>query len=921
MEALYIQPLEGEGLLTKEEKKDKSGDLDAERMEASSPIGCTTEEETDEDSEAEPPPAVRRKVSFADAFGLDLVSVKEFDNAEGTGAEASWPDDAEVVHSSEDFYLSCLFTVPSSPDELDERLQAQTVELESIELLPGTTILRGIIRVVNLSYSKNVYARMTLDRWSSYFDLLAEYVPGSSDRKTDRFTFRYTLVPPFDKEGARVEFCLRYETSVGTFWSNNKEMNYVLFCHQRGQMKEYMAQAQEESSSYNSKRSCLKANRNGSGEEKTKDTVNPSTDPAEVEAVHRVEKAGRDKVDGPKVQSLLPCKEHKPWVESVKSRRRATRLARVQHYLSESRHQLPKAFPHDTASGQKASRHTLSPWGDSTSSLYKCQKTQPSKSAGVLTYHQIPLLTLDWNDDAPQQLRTADVDDILTGGAKMTLSKGAEENTPSVNDTWETFPETTNDAIYKEISVSDVWQVFLNGPSCKDQSDVPESEWLQTAVSVSPSNDTGPQIQNSARSQEIREFQVGADTPTTLHSHTLAACQLQSDTCEMLSATAAFNAEDHQPAEACDSSPRDDSTYPQDASQRSLTNSVTDTPQEFCLKRAPPVSEDFVDSPTECHNHADWKRGRERIIGTAEGIRGDEPFTLHTADLVTSSGELETTDMTAMAESQNASAVDRISQAARQDEGLSSEGEGEATGTAHNAIDDTLAFRDTIRQETKDTMRLALSTSRQGLEEGITMNQAPKKVSPGKETFWPHETKECDICLRYVDEMRCEKNGLNQNSENLQQMGENYGDDTETLQSCAERFDSNQTGEDDPQQNRIIATEGNEKVSSNTPNMEVSEKATVSCTASKETEARIGAGTETIKQVRQRNDEASQLNSFGQIGDATSIVESGMMTCAKPSTPISTIVSAVQRYMPPCVQKWHCYVERLLAVPEVDVDN
>lgn len=261
MEALSIQALEEAGLMTEEEEEEKSGEQDAERIEAFTPLGSTTEDETDEDSEPETPPVVRRKVSFADAFGLDLVSVKEFDTAEVTRAEVSWPDDGLVAHPSDEFYLSCLFAVPSSSEELDQKLQTQMMELESIELLPGTTTLRGIIRVVNLCYSKKVFARISLDRWSSYFDLLAEYVPGSSDRKTDRFTFSYILVPPFHKEGSRVEFCLCYETSVGTFWANNKEMNYVLFCHQRGQMKEHVAQTQEESCSYKSKRSCLKANR------------------------------------------------------------------------------------------------------------------------------------------------------------------------------------------------------------------------------------------------------------------------------------------------------------------------------------------------------------------------------------------------------------------------------------------------------------------------------------------------------------------------------------------------------------------------------------------------------------------------------------------------------------------------------------
>uniref|UniRef100_A0A3B4Y0I3 CBM21 domain-containing protein n=1 Tax=Seriola lalandi dorsalis TaxID=1841481 RepID=A0A3B4Y0I3_SERLL len=216
--------------------------------EALSLTGSTTEEETDEDSEPEPPPVVRRKVSFADAFGLNLVSVKEFDDVE-VESEVSQPPEMEATHPLEEFYMSCLFTAPSSPEELDQRLQVQMIELESIELLPGTTTLRGTIRVVNLCYSKSVYARITLDCWNSYFDLLAEYVPGSSDMKTDRFTFKYTLIPPFERQGTRLEFCLRYDTSVGTFWANNKDINYVLFLHQKGQVKEQGSQVLEESPS------------------------------------------------------------------------------------------------------------------------------------------------------------------------------------------------------------------------------------------------------------------------------------------------------------------------------------------------------------------------------------------------------------------------------------------------------------------------------------------------------------------------------------------------------------------------------------------------------------------------------------------------------------------------------------------------
>uniref|UniRef100_A0A6Q2WQR9 CBM21 domain-containing protein n=1 Tax=Esox lucius TaxID=8010 RepID=A0A6Q2WQR9_ESOLU len=199
--------------------------------------GSTDESDESDGSEPEPPTVIRRKVSFADAFGLDLVYVKEFDSADQTEAQGANPAEPRANGNKEtdEYFLSSLFAVPSSPEELERRLQDQKLELESIELLPGTTILRVIVRVANLCYNKSLYARITLDSWKTYFDLLAEYVPGSSDGTTDRFAFRLTLVPPFEMEGARVEFCLRYETSVGTFWANNSEMNYVLSnSHNRG---------------------------------------------------------------------------------------------------------------------------------------------------------------------------------------------------------------------------------------------------------------------------------------------------------------------------------------------------------------------------------------------------------------------------------------------------------------------------------------------------------------------------------------------------------------------------------------------------------------------------------------------------------------------------------------------------------------
>lgn len=256
MEALCVQTWEKALVIREGERVRKRRGLQEAGVEAPSPTGSATGEDTDEDSEPEPPPVSRRKVSFADAFGLNLVSVKEFDNAEAAESYENPPPGREASLSLEELSVSCLFTVPSSPEELGQRLREHMVELESIELIPGTTTVRGNIRVVNLCYTKSVHVRMSLDRWATHFDLSADYVPGSSDMRTDRFAFTYTLVLPPQAEGTRVELCLRYETPLGTFWANNKGMNYVLFCYKKVPVNG--PQGQEEGKS---KRSCLRASR------------------------------------------------------------------------------------------------------------------------------------------------------------------------------------------------------------------------------------------------------------------------------------------------------------------------------------------------------------------------------------------------------------------------------------------------------------------------------------------------------------------------------------------------------------------------------------------------------------------------------------------------------------------------------------
>ncbi|XP_073429412.1 protein phosphatase 1 regulatory subunit 3A [Dendrobates tinctorius] len=217
-----------------------------------SPLPRRRSSVSSDDGDLEQPPTVARKVSFADAFGFDLVSVKEFDTWEIPTVTTSFVMESIKI---EEFYLAPDFILPPAGDIM-ERLHAKKVTLEAVDFIPGTSSMKGIIRVLNVSFEKQVYVRMSLDSWQSHYDLLAEYVPDSCNGETDQFFFTISLVSPYQKEGARVDFCLCYETAVGTFWDNNDGHNYVLTC----QKKELIVEVDKSSEEVidKNKKSCLK---------------------------------------------------------------------------------------------------------------------------------------------------------------------------------------------------------------------------------------------------------------------------------------------------------------------------------------------------------------------------------------------------------------------------------------------------------------------------------------------------------------------------------------------------------------------------------------------------------------------------------------------------------------------------------------
>lgn len=206
-----------------------------------------------DDGDLGPSQTVTRKVSFADALGFDLVSVKEFDTWDVPIVSPNFETESVKI---EEFYLTPSFVLPPIGC-LMERLHTTKVLLEMVDFVPSTTSMKGIIRVLNMSYEKQIYVRMSFDDWHSFYDLLAEYIPDSTIGNTDQFSFTISFATPYQKEGAKVEFCICYETSVGTFWDNNDGSNYVLTCQKKEQFVDVVKLLEDVADK--NKKSCLKA--------------------------------------------------------------------------------------------------------------------------------------------------------------------------------------------------------------------------------------------------------------------------------------------------------------------------------------------------------------------------------------------------------------------------------------------------------------------------------------------------------------------------------------------------------------------------------------------------------------------------------------------------------------------------------------
>ncbi|XP_077104272.1 protein phosphatase 1 regulatory subunit 3E [Siphateles boraxobius] len=185
-------------------------------------------------------PSCQKKVRFADALGLDLISIKHFDDRDMPEVPERIIDKfkkARALHlnnfdksntSSQSVFMELLFTNPGSLPDFMDRVLAMNVLLESVQA--DEFSISGIVRVLNLAFEKNVYLRYTLNNWTTFVDILAYYVPRSCDGHTDKFSFKI-ITPTFLEFGGTLQFAIRYCVGGGEFWDNNNGSNYRVRRH------------------------------------------------------------------------------------------------------------------------------------------------------------------------------------------------------------------------------------------------------------------------------------------------------------------------------------------------------------------------------------------------------------------------------------------------------------------------------------------------------------------------------------------------------------------------------------------------------------------------------------------------------------------------------------------------------------------
>ncbi|EDO41624.1 predicted protein [Nematostella vectensis] len=127
-------------------------------------------------------------------------------------------------------YLKCCFPQPASRPDFLERMLTQMVCLENAYMGGSLNVsLIGLIRVRNISYEKEVFARYSIDHWVNFQDCMADHFMQTNGGEFDKFVFKLVLPKDF-YVGGTVEFAVCFKRNGQEYWDNNDGNNYTVMC-------------------------------------------------------------------------------------------------------------------------------------------------------------------------------------------------------------------------------------------------------------------------------------------------------------------------------------------------------------------------------------------------------------------------------------------------------------------------------------------------------------------------------------------------------------------------------------------------------------------------------------------------------------------------------------------------------------------
>ncbi|KAF8267041.1 putative phosphatase regulatory subunit-domain-containing protein [Lactarius quietus] len=129
--------------------------------------------------------------------------------------------DADSLFAAQQFGGTICTKVDMSPIPSPHTPPESNVRLETLTLLPALPpLLRGIVRVRNISFEKCVAARFTTDDWTTISEAHACYISPAPDEGVgawDRFAFTIPVPTP-----RTILLAVRYTVpSAGEWWDNN----------------------------------------------------------------------------------------------------------------------------------------------------------------------------------------------------------------------------------------------------------------------------------------------------------------------------------------------------------------------------------------------------------------------------------------------------------------------------------------------------------------------------------------------------------------------------------------------------------------------------------------------------------------------------------------------------------------------------